>query len=139
VTYKLYENYAAGATAAVPGAVPGTLSVIPPLPAPAGQRTADQVLAPVPSQQLPVATVANTLPAGITSQVYSVVQSWAQDDGRAPVLRMAAAVIPAEYAGMYDIITNVWDRHLESNPTQVEFWNALRGKYDPGPPADQIW
>lgn len=118
---------------------PGTVPVIPPLPAPGGQTVADQVLAPVPSQQIPVATTAPALPNGIPANVYSVVQSWAQEDGRAPVLNMAAADVPSEYAGMYDLITNYWDAKVQPGPAQVTFWNNLRAKYDPGPPADQVW
>lgn len=142
VAYVLYEKYkanAAAAPAAVPGAVPGTQQVIPPLPAPGGQVTADQVLAPVPSQQLPVSTLVPTATNGIDPNVYSVVLDWAQTDGRAPVLRMAAACVPSEYAGMYDLITNFWDKNVPPGASQVQFWNALRAKYDPGPPADQIW
>jgi hypothetical protein len=138
VAYKLYENYAAGTTAAA--AAPGAttpLTSVPSLPAPGGQTTASgQVLAPVPSQQLPVSTVSSSLPAGIPAQVYSTVMSWAQTDGRAPVLQMAAANVPAEYAGMYDIITNAWDKNIKPSAAQTAFWNALRAKYNPG---DKIW
>lgn len=125
--------------AAGPAGPPGTMPVIPPLPAPGGQVINDQVMAPVPSQQLPVATVMNIAPNGIPPQVYSIVQSWAQTDNRAPVLNMAAAAVPSEYAGMYDLITNYWDKNIAPGPTQVNFWNNLRAKYDPGPPPDQIW
>jgi hypothetical protein len=126
-TYLLYQNYATAAAA--PAATPTAPNA---LPAPGGSPG----LAPVPNQQLPVSTAATTLPAGITSQVYSVVQDWAITDGRAPVLVMAAADIPSEYAGMYDLITNYWDTNTAPGPTQVAFWNALRAKYDPG---DAIW
>lgn len=53
VAYRLYQNYAAGATPAATAAS----TVVPSLPAPGGQTLADQVLAPVPSQQLPVSTI----------------------------------------------------------------------------------
>lgn len=132
VAYRLYENYAGAAPA---GATTNTATV-PSLPAPGGLKVADQVMAPVPSQQLPVSTITTSAPSGITSQVYSVVQSWAQTDGRAPVLQMAAANVPSEYAGMYDLITNYWDQNIKPGSTQVTFWNALRAKYDPG---DAIW
>lgn len=138
VAYLLWQkNQASAATPA--GAPPGTIPVVPILPAPGGQITADQVLAPVPDQQMPVATVQNIAPNGIAANVWSTVQSWAQTDGRAPVLNMAAAAVPSEYAGMYDLITNYWDAKVAPGPAQVTFWNNLRAKYDPGPPADQIW
>lgn len=139
VAYKLYENYSTAATPASSStttAATTTTKVIPALPAPAGQTIADQVLSPVPSQLLPVATITSTLPTGITEAVYSVVQDWATTDGRAPVLTMAAAMVPSEYAGMYDLITNYWDKNIAPGPTQVAFWNALRAKYNPG---DAIW
>ena len=121
-------------------AAPATVPVTPALPAPAGQTLpSGQVLSPVPGQQLPVATTMPALPNGIPQNVYSVVQSWAQTDGRAPVLMMAAADVASEYAGMYDLITNYWDKNIAPGPAQVSFWNALRAKYDPGPPADQVW
>jgi hypothetical protein len=132
VAYRLYQNYA---TTAAPAVATGT-PIIPVLPTPTGQTINNQVMAPVPSQQIPVATIQPSLPNGITSSVYSVVQSWAQTDGRAPVLVMAAANVPSEYAGMYDLITNYWDKNISPGPAQVTFWNNLRGKYDPG---DAIW
>lgn len=138
VAYKLYENYLAG-QAAPAGTSPILTSeqVQPQLPAPNGQvLPTGEVLAPVPGQQLPVATVLPSMPNGIPQQVYSVVQSWANDDRRAPVLAFAAANVPSEYAGMYDIITNYWDLNIAPGPTQTAFWNALRAKYDPG---DAIW
>lgn len=71
VLYKLYESYATPAAATTTTAsaatttapTAGPLKVIPALPAPAGQTIADQVLAPVPSQLLPVATISPSLPA----------------------------------------------------------------------------
>lgn len=134
VAYRLWEKNKAPA-----GPIPNTAAVIPNLPAPGGQTFADQVLAPVPDQQIPVATVQNIAPNGIDPTVYQVVQKWAQTDNRAPVLRMAAAAIPSEYAGMYDLITNYWDQNKQPGTVQVNFWNALRAKYDPGPPPDQVW
>lgn len=151
VAYRLYENYAGGAAPAATTATTTTpagtvtsstplTTIRPILPAPGGQTIADQVLSPVPSQLLPVATTTTSGdPADIPPDQYSVVQSWAQEDGRAPVLMMAAANVPTEYAGMYDLITNAWDKNVKPNATQVAFWNALRAKYDPGPPPDQIW
>lgn len=138
VAYVLYGKYKASvaAPAAQPGAIPNSVQVVPPLPAPGGQTVDGQVMAPVPSQMLPVSTIAPGVMAGIDPSVYSVVQSWAMDDNRAPVLRMAAADVPAEYAGMYDLITNYWDKNLSPGQTQVDFWNNLRAKYDPG---DAIW
>jgi hypothetical protein len=138
VAYILYNNYQtqqAAAAATPAGSVPGTTPVQPALPAPGGQVINNTVMSPVPSQQLPVATLLPT-GNGITQSVYSVVNDWAQQDGRAPVLVFAAADIPSEYAGMYDIITNYWDKNIAPGPTQTQFWNALRAKYDPG---DAIW
>ena len=120
----------------------GSSPFVPSLPAAGGQTLpSGQVLAPVPSQQLPVATVSNMSPGMIDPNVWSVVQSWAQEDGRAPVLNMASAQVPSEYAGMYDIISNFWDKNVKIQPgsAQETFWNNLREKYDPGPPPDQIW
>jgi hypothetical protein len=139
-SYVLYQKYkATGGTPGAPGVVPNTSTVVPSLPAPGGQSVSDQVLSPVPSQQLPVSTVVPNIPNGIDPAVYSVVQGWAMYDNRAPVLNMAAAGIPSEYAGMYDIITNYWDKNIAPGAAQLTFWNALRQKYDPGPPPDQIW
>lgn len=93
---------------------------------------------PIPSQGLPVAMVNVSPPNGIPPPQYDAVQQWATEDGRAPVLQMAAAAVPSEYAGMYDIITNFWDKGVTRNlpPAQTLFWNNLRAKYDPG---DAIW
>jgi hypothetical protein len=128
----LWNNSKQAATPSPAGIMPAS----PALPAPGGQVISDQVMAPVPSQQLPVATTQPSLPNGIPANVYSVVQSWAQGDGRAPVLVMAAANVPSEYAGMFDIITNYWDQNIKPGTAQLTFWNNLRGKYDPG---DEIW
>lgn len=132
VAYRLYQNYAAGSAPAATIPTSTTLQTTA-LPTPTGSSGN----APVPSQQIPVSTASSSnLPSGITSTMYSVVQSWAQGDGRAPVLRMAAAMVPAEYAGMYDIITNAWDKNIKPNATQTAFWNALRKEYDP---SGSIW
>lgn len=76
------------------------------------------------------------LPSGIDPTMYSVVQKWADTDGRPPVLAMAAANVPAEYAGMYDIISNYWDASVPVGATQQTFWDNLRTKYDPN---HQYW
>lgn len=77
-------------------------------------------------------TVSNeTLPAGISQLVYNTVYTWAYADGRMPVKAMANALVPAEYAGMYDIITNQWGKNLPATTAQKTFWNNLRAKYDP--------
>jgi hypothetical protein len=134
--YVLYQKYKANTATAPPGALPNTTAAVPNLPAPGGQIVDGQVMSPVPSQQLPVSTLAPTTPNGIDPTVYSIVQSWAMTDNRAPVLRMAAAAVPSEYAGMYDLITNYWDKNIPPGPAQVAFWNTLRSSYDPG---DAIW
>jgi hypothetical protein len=79
----------------------------------------------------PVDINGNPLPSGITQEVYNKVYSWAHSDGRAPVITMAQAMIPAEYNGMYDIITTQWTTGVAATPAQVKFWNDLRDKYDP--------
>lgn len=135
VAYRLYENYAAGTAAPAAAAPPaGTALTVVPVSTSANGGAVDQVAAPITVST--ATSSAPTVPTGITSQMYSVVQGWAQSDGRAPVLRFAAANVPAEYAGMYDIITNCWDKNVKPNTTQTAFWNALRSKYDPG---DAIW
>jgi hypothetical protein len=72
-----------------------------------------------------------TLPAGISQEVYNKVMSWAHSDGRPPVLTMAAALIPAEYNGMYNIITTQWATGMQATLLQKTFWDDLRAKYDP--------
>lgn len=90
--------------------------------------------------QNPIAAAAAvTVPNGIDPNVYSVVMGWVQEDGRAPVLLFGAAAVPAEFAGMYDLITNYWNKNIKPGTAQVNFWNALRAKYDPGPPPDTVW
>lgn len=71
------------------------------------------------------------LPSGISQEVYNKVMSWAHGDGRPPVLTMAGVLIPAEYNGMYDIITTQWATGAKATPAQKDFWDNLRGKYDP--------
>lgn len=66
---------------------------------------------------------------GIDPAVASVVQKWAQTDGRPPVLAMAAAMVPSEYAGMYSVIVNFWDKNIAPDANAVTFWNNLRAKY----------
>lgn len=109
------------------------------LPPTSGVMTPGLVVSPVPSQVLPVMTNSPAIPNGIDPTVYATVMKWAQTDGRGPVLAMAAAAVPSEYAGMNDLITNYWNARVSPGKTQISFWNALRAKYDPGPPPDQIW
>lgn len=68
---------------------------------------------------------------GIDPAVYSIVQNWGLEDGRAGVQKFLAANIPAEYNGMYDIIFNYWDKGVPVGDAQTTFWNNLRTKYDP--------
>lgn len=69
---------------------------------------------------------------GIDPTVIHVVQGWASADGRTPVLAMAKAMIPAEYNGMYDVITNYWNKGVSAGGTPaMTFWDNLRNKYDP--------
>lgn len=77
-------------------------------------------------------------PAGIDPTMYAAVQQWANADGRTPVLAMAAANNPTEYAGMYDLITNWWAKGISVpyGSQQQIFWDALRTKYDP---THQSW
>jgi len=71
------------------------------------------------------------LPTGISQAVYNKVMEWAHGDGRPPILTMAAALIPSEYNGMYDIITTQWATGAKPTLAQKTFWDDLRGKYDP--------
>lgn len=98
-------------------------------------------IAPVSVALQTVLPASSTLavPVGIDPNVYSVVMGWVQEDGRAPVKLFAQAAIPAEFNGMYDLITNYWNKNIQPGTAQVNFWNALRGKYDPGPPPDTVW
>lgn len=133
VGYRMYQKNKVAQAAAMPPAMQLTSDSLPPTnPIPGGPATV-----PVPSQLLPVAAVP-TSANGIDPTVYQTVQQWAQEDNRAPVLRMAAAGIPAEYAGMYDIITNFWDKGIKvmAGSPQETFWNNLRNKYDP---AHVLW
>lgn len=79
----------------------------------------------------PVDINGKPLPAGITQQVYNTVYGWAKSDGRIPVMQFAAALIPSEYNGLYDLITNDWNKSGMATPPQVAFWDNLRKKYDP--------
>ena len=66
-----------------------------------------------------------TAPSGITSDMYTAVQNWAIADGRIPVLAMAAANIPSEYAGMYDLIENWWGKKaIPEGSAQQIFWDG---------------
>lgn len=76
------------------------------------------------------------LPSGITQDMYNTVMTWAHADGRAPVIAMADAMIPAEYQGMYDIINNQWGKHATATAAQIKFWDNLRTKYDP---THKVW
>lgn len=130
-----------------PGLVPAGQAL--PAAQPAGQ-------APNPSQQLPMANTpqiqvqppqlqvmptaapaAPSTPNGIDPTVYMTVSNWVIEDGnKPPKVAMQQAAVPAEFAGMYDLITNVWDKGLQPDPEQVFFWDNLRAKYDP---THQYW
>jgi hypothetical protein len=89
-----------------------------------------------PTQSTMPATGTGTTQAsstGISPTVLQAVQAWANADKRAPVLAMANALNPTEYNGMYDIITNFWNKgvKVEQGTAQQVFWDALRKKYDP--------
>jgi hypothetical protein len=118
----------------LPEAVPLTTTAIqtvtsslPSLNTPASMTTAN----PAPNPSL--APAGGSVPLnGIDPVTWSTVQKWAQGDGRPPVLQFAMAAVPAEYAGMYDIISNYWDKGVNPIPQpQVDFWNNLRDEYDP--------
>lgn len=88
-------------------------------------------------QQLPmqVTTPAPISSGAIPQAEYAAVQSWANQDGRPPVLAMAAARDRSEYDGMYDLI-QAWaavvpGQAWSPSQAQTEFWNTLRSKYDP--------
>lgn len=84
---------------------------------------------PIDQVMVPQVNIALASPEGIDANTYSVVQKWAQTDGRAPILAMAAANVPSEYEGMFDIISNYWDTNTPPGPVQTAFWNTLRAKY----------
>lgn len=67
---------------------------------------------------------------GISSTVYSAVATWAQGDGRAGALQLLANCDPTEFANMYDIIVNDWDKSGVASPTQTANWNAIVKKYN---------
>lgn len=88
-------------------------------------------------QQLPVqATTPAPISSGAIPQTeYAAVQNWANQDGRPPILAMAAARDRSEYDGMYDLI-QAWaavppGQAWNPTPDETEFWNTLRNKYDP--------
>lgn len=105
-----------------------------------------------PTQLLPVATVQPTVtlqtagpvvpvtpaaPNGIDPTVYQTVMEWAATAPNNPsIQKFAAAAVPSEFAGMYNLITNFWDKGIQpgSNPAyqpEVDFWNNIRAEYDP--------
>ena len=130
--YLAYWMWQKGQAAQPATAQPTSFDPTNGLPPATGVTTPGIVTSPVPSQVLPVMSSTPATPNGIDPNVYSVVMSWAQTDGRAPVLAMAAAQIPSEYAGMYNLITNYWDKNVDPIPQpEVDFWNNLRDKYDP--------
>lgn len=124
--YYWYTNYGPGAPAAAAAAAAAAVAAN--TTSPGGVPTEPMTSAPGATlQALPTASTVVGPPAGISATEYQAVQAWATADGRPAVLAMAAAEIPAEYDGMYDIISNnAW-----ANPsaTQTQFWNTLRGKY----------
>lgn len=83
----------------------------------------------IPSTPNNAAASSNTIDPG----VIATVKAWAGADGRTPVVAMANALIPSEYNGMYDIITNFWNKGVKvvTPSTQQIFWDSLRKKYDP--------
>ncbi len=101
----------------------------------ATNQTGGDYLMPPTQSTLPATGTGTTQASstGINPTVLQAVQSWANADKRAPVLAMAAALNPTEYAGMYDIITNFWNAGVSVpyGSQQQQFWDALRKKYDP--------
>lgn len=108
-------------------------NVIPPPPALLPQPVTDNT--PMTVQTATVAP-SNLAPNGIDPTVYATVLKWAQGVATPPVLAFAAAAVPSEYAGMYDLIANVWTPGKNPDSDQIAFWNALRTKYDPN---HQYW
>ncbi len=133
LVYRTHQRNQAILVAATPGPTLSETGLPPSTGFPGG--------AAVPSQTFPVATILPGVPNGIDPTVYARVQQFVMEDGRAPVIRFGAAAIPSEYAGLYDIAVNFWDKNIKvpSGSPQEKFWNQLRAKYDPGPPPDQIW
>lgn len=136
LAYVMWQKSQATPTAAQPSTTYDPTNGLPPA---SGVTTPGIVTSPVPSQALPVVNNAPTIPNGIDPTVYATVMKWAQTDGRGPVLAMAAAAVPSEFQGMNNLIVNYWDANVPPTPAEVSFWNALRAKYDPGPPPDQTW
>lgn len=138
LAYRWWENKQAAAPGApAPVVPPNASTLINPtnIPssgviAPRGNIQTPPALAPISTTILPTST------SSIDPQTISVVQKWANTDGRGPVLQMAAAMVPSEYAGMYDLIVNFWDAGVSPDQAHVDFWNNLRTKYDP---THQIW
>ena len=139
LAYRWWENNkgAAAPGAAAPVVPPNASTLINPtnipssgIIAPRGQTQVPPALAPISTTILPTAA------SSIDPQTISVVQKWANTDGRQPVLQMAAAMVPSEYAGMYDLIMNFWDAGVAPDQAHVDFWNNLRTKYDP---THQSW
>jgi hypothetical protein len=139
LAYRWWENKQAATAPGAPAPVvpPNASTLINPtnipssgIIAPRGQTQVPPALAPISTTILP------TNSSSIDPQTISVVQKWANTDGRAPVLQMAAAMVPSEYAGMYDLIVNFWDAGVSPDQAHVDFWNNLRTKYDP---THQSW
>jgi len=148
--YLLYKNGAFGATTTT------TTPVLPPASHDTAGGAADQTPTspPITSIISPIQTVSpitatagltqtanvtkdgSPLPPGITQDMYNTVMTWAYADGRAPVKAMATALVPTEYAGMYDIIKNQWGKNAQATSAQETFWNNLRTKYDP---QHKVW
>lgn len=78
-----------------------------------------------------LSTIAPATTQAIDPAVVASVQAWANQDGRAPVLAMAAAMVPSEYQGMYTLINDYWNKGIAPSQQYVDFWNNLRSKYDP--------
>lgn len=134
--YDYFTNKTSSATS-LPSGSPTSLPVVP---ASASGDVPNNPAGSGPGGTGPVVSTSPTaMPAGntIPSVVYQTIQKWANEDGRAPVKAMAAANQAAEYMGMYDLITNVWNKGLTpQNQGQIDFWDTLRNKYDPG---DPVW
>ncbi len=121
--YYAYQSYMAHRYATKsPTPAPTTPGIMPVLPV--AVQTAMPAAPPVTQTTL-------SSPNGIDPTVYSTVMQWVNSDGRPPVLAFGAAAVPAEFAGMYDIIVNAWGKGLNPTTAQSNFWNGLRNEYDP--------
>jgi hypothetical protein len=73
-----------------------------------------------------------SLPPGITQTQWGIVNACAMSGGNIPPwAALVAAQVPADYATVVDLWTNVWTTTGVPTPAQAAAWQALVMKYDP--------